>query len=207
MNLTSKVKIDTLRESDRDQWEALYRGYMAFYNRNEPQSLYDQAWTRLLADDVVHARVARDADESLVGLVHFTPHASMSGDICYLQDLFTAPTCRGRGVGTQLIQAVVTWSKARGDISKVYWNTHASNPARKLYDAVGNHKGFVKYQIDVLHHPTSPSLRIYTPDDIREEAQRRRECVAFNRAAAAATLALALVALAVGVSRRSRLSR
>ena len=74
----------------------------------------------------------------------------MSGDVCYLQDLFTDPAARSKGVGTKLINAVVEWCRAKGGIGKVYWNTHEDNPAReKLYDVVGQHKGFVKYQVDV----------------------------------------------------------
>ena len=145
--------VDELRDSDRAQWEALYRGYIDFYKRTEPQEYYDCAWERLLAHDApVHGRVARDdADGSLLGLVHYIPHASMGADVCYLQDLFTLPAARGQRVATTLVRAVQTWCKAKGGISKVYWNTHESNPARsRLYDVIGTHKGFVKYQLDVV---------------------------------------------------------
>ena len=73
----------------------------------------------------------------------------MGPDVTYMQDLYTAPHARGEGVATQLIDAVSVWSRARG-IGRVYWNTHESNPARaRLYDLVGTHKGFVKYQLDL----------------------------------------------------------
>ena len=144
--------VGTLQESDRAQWEQLYRGYIAFYKRDEPQTFYDQNFARLLEDKSVHVLLARDGkdDSKLLGLAHFILHPSMSGDVCYLQDLFTDPEGRGKGVGTKLINAVVGWCRAKGGIGKVYWNTHEGNPAReKLYDVVGQHKGFVKYQVDV----------------------------------------------------------
>ena len=145
--------VGALRPSDREQWESLYRGYIEFYQRSEPQSFYDHNWARLMLEDgAVHALVARSAaDETvLLGLVHFMRHASMSGDVCYMQDLFTLPAARGTGVGTRLIKAVVSWCRtAEGRINKVYWNTHHSNPARKLYDRVGTHKGFLKYETAV----------------------------------------------------------
>lgn len=151
MKLALSMTVDRLTAADRPQWEALYRGYIDFYERLEPQTFYDQAWARLLADEEVHGLVARDVEDAsrLVGLVHFIPHPSMKGDVCYLQDLFTLKSARGQGVGTALIREVVAWCKTRGGISRVYWNTHESNPARKLYDAVGTHKGFVKYEISV----------------------------------------------------------
>lgn len=152
-NQQPHFRIDTLRETDREQWETLYRGYMEFYGRDEPASLYDEAWERLCLDRDVHGRVARDVtDEThLFGLVHFVRHPTMATrDVCYMQDLFTDPEARGGGVGTQLIQAVVGWCKETGGISKVYWNTHETNPARKkLYDVVGTHRGFVKYEISI----------------------------------------------------------
>ena len=144
--------VGALKESDRAQWEQLYRGYIAFYERDEPQSFYDRNFARLLEDKSVHVLLARDGkdDSKLLGLAHFIPHPSMSGDVCYLQDLFTDPAARSKGVGTTLINAVVEWCRAKGGIGKVYWNTHEDNPAReKLYDVVGQHKGFVKYQVDV----------------------------------------------------------
>ena len=145
--------IGALRASDREQWERLYRGYIDFYKRHEPQSFYDQNWARLLEGSTVRALVARSStDETmLLGLAHFVRHPSMSGDVCYLQDLFTDPLARGKGLGTLLINAVVSWCQATdGEVSKVYWNTHETNPARdKLYDVVGIHNGFVKYHIDV----------------------------------------------------------
>jgi GNAT superfamily N-acetyltransferase len=160
--LAPQFTVDNLREGDQAQWERLYRGYIAFYERHEEQAFYDRHFLSFLAAQK-HVRdgfvfnpgpwslVARDATDSsiLLGLVHFVKHRSMKGEVCYMQDLFTEPTARGQGVATQLIHAVVEWSRAQG-ISKVYWNTHSSNPAReKLYDVVGQHKGYVKYQIDV----------------------------------------------------------
>ena len=75
-------------------------------------------------------------------------HASTTADdVCYLQDLFTAPEERGRGVGRALIAAVVETARARG-CSRVYWVTHESNAtARLLYDKVAVNSGFIRYQI------------------------------------------------------------
>jgi GNAT superfamily N-acetyltransferase len=77
-------------------------------------------------------------------------HPSTSAlDVCYLQDLFTAPEARGKGVARALIAAVTEWARAEG-CSRVYWSTQETNAtARRLYDRVALNRGFILYQINL----------------------------------------------------------
>lgn len=143
------INIGKLAPSDRDVWETLFRAYTDFYQRVEPQEMYDRAWSEFQADKRLHAFGAR-LDGRLVGMTHFLVHPSTSGpDVCYLQDLFTAPDARGKGVARALIAAVVDWARACG-CGRVYWHTQASNTtARRLYDQLAENRGFIRYQIDL----------------------------------------------------------
>ncbi|MCX4761056.1 GNAT family N-acetyltransferase [Streptomyces sp. NBC_01275] len=143
------ISIGKLVPSERDDWEALFRGYIDFYQRVEPSEMYDRAWREFQADTRLHALGAR-LDGRLVGITHFLVHPSTSGpDVCYLQDLFTAPDVRGKGAARALITAVSDWARARG-CCRVYWNTHESNStARRLYDKVAENRGFLRYQIEL----------------------------------------------------------
>ncbi|MFF4617385.1 GNAT family N-acetyltransferase [Nonomuraea jabiensis] len=145
------IDIGKLLPSDRDVWEDLFRAYIDFYQRVEPDKMYDRAWQEFQADTRLHAFGAR-LDGKLVGITHFFTHANTSApdiDVCYLQDLFTAPDARGRGVAGALIEAVTAWARERG-CSRVYWNTHESNAtARSLYDKVAENRGFIRYQIEL----------------------------------------------------------
>ena len=143
------ITVGKLEPSERAAWQTLFRGYIAFYQREEPQEMYDRAWDEFQADTRVHALGARQ-DGRLVGITHFFGHPSTSGpDVCYLQDLFTAEDARGRGVARALIGAVADWASARG-CSRVYWHTHESNvTARALYDKVAQNRGFIRYQIEL----------------------------------------------------------
>jgi GNAT superfamily N-acetyltransferase len=139
--------VSKLGAADRVAWQELFGGYLAFYETSLEAAGYDRAWEEFQRDERMHALCAR-ADGELTGIVHFLEHASTTAaDVCYLQDLFTAPDARGRGVGRALIAAVVEAARDRG-CSRVYWVTHETNAtARALYDKVALNSGFIRYQI------------------------------------------------------------
>lgn len=143
------ITVGRLEPPDRAAWETLFRGYIEFYQREEPQEMYDRAWDEFQADSRIHALGAK-RDDRLVGITHFFGHPSTSGpDVCYLQDLFTAPDARGQGVARALIGSVVDWATARR-CARVYWHTQESNvTARALYDKVARNLGFIRYQIEL----------------------------------------------------------
>jgi GNAT superfamily N-acetyltransferase len=144
----------TIREvdrRDRSQWQPLWDGYNAFYGRSGPTALdpaiTDLTWARFFdPDEPVHCLVAVEEDR-LVGLAHYLFHRSTTraADVCYLQDLFTLESFRGRGIGRKLIDAVVDAAQRAGS-SRVYWQTKVDNrTARALYDSVAEHSGFIVY--------------------------------------------------------------
>jgi GNAT superfamily N-acetyltransferase len=139
-----------LAPHDRQAWEALFGGYNEFYGRVLGPELMDRAWREFQSGERMHALGGR-LDGELVGITHFLVHPSTtSQDVCYLQDLFTAPAARGLGVARALIEAVADWSRRRG-LSRVYWHTQDGNAtARRLYDQVGVHRGFIVYQVPLL---------------------------------------------------------
>jgi GNAT superfamily N-acetyltransferase len=77
-----------------------------------------------------------ERDGQLLGLAHHIFHRSTGtiGPVCYLQDLFTAESARGLGVGRALIEAVYA-AAAHAGAERVYWQTQYSNTvAMALYD-------------------------------------------------------------------------
>jgi len=140
--------------ADRAAWAPLWDGYNAFYGRAGATALApeitDVLWQRLFDPaEPVFALVAEDAGR-LLGLAHFLFHRSTTRiePVCYLQDLFTAPAARGRGVGRALVEGVYARARDAG-AQRVYWQTKADNAAaRRLYDQVARHDGFVVYRND-----------------------------------------------------------
>lgn len=148
--MSGMISIGVLEAGDRAAWEELFAGYHAFYGRADwPRANYDKAWGRFQQDDQIHARGAF-VDGRLVGIVHFLVHPSTTtADVCYLQDLFTAPEARGKGVARALIAEVERWARDQG-CARVYWLTQSGNDtARRLYDQVAENRGFIQYLIQL----------------------------------------------------------
>ena len=141
------TEVGPLLPADRPAWQDLFTAYNGFYGRTMTPAFYDRAWDAFAADRSVHALGAR-VDRRLVGIAHFLRHPSTTTrDVCYLQDLFTAPGARGRGVATALVAAVARWAGARG-CENLYWRTRASNTtARRLYDRLAGEATMVVYRM------------------------------------------------------------
>lgn len=151
--MTSLV-VRPLSPNDYVAWRPLWDGYNEFYGRHGPTALPEQitqaTWQRFFdPSEPVFALVAEDRGH-LVGLAHYLFHrvTIRIEPVCYLNDLFTLPSLRGKGVGRALIAAVCAEAKAAG-AARVYWQTHETNAAgRLLYDKVATHHGFIVYARD-----------------------------------------------------------
>ncbi|PSJ20866.1 N-acetyltransferase [Halomonas sp. ND22Bw] len=151
----SPCLIRPLQMSDKPEWARLWQDYLAFYDTELPEAVYDHTFERLLAVGesepgcfVVDVREA-DGQETpaLAGLVHYLYHAHCwkLGPVCYLQDLFVDPRYRGKGLGRRLIERVHGQAGEDG-VTDIYWMTQEFNePARRLYDRVGALTPFIKY--------------------------------------------------------------
>jgi GNAT superfamily N-acetyltransferase len=150
----ARLIVRALEPRDRAAWEVLWAGYNAFYDRAGgtalPATVTDTTWRRFLDPaEAMFALVAEDAGH-VVGLAHFLFHRSTTRmePVCYLQDLFTSPALRGRGVGRALIEGVHARARQAG-AQRLYWQTRENNVAgRALYDKVAQHHGFIVYSRD-----------------------------------------------------------
>ena len=143
--------IRPVRPEDKANWLPLWQGYLQFYEHDLPSDITDTLWARFFdAAEPVHALVAEE-NAQLLGLVHYIFHRNtwMVEDVCYLEDLFTAETSRGKGVGRALIEAVYARAREAGS-TRVYWMTHKTNTtAQALYNKVAEDSGFIQYRQQV----------------------------------------------------------
>ena len=139
------VTVSALKPSDYAAWQRLGAGYNRFYEREFPVATYERTWARLMNGDGIHGLAAR-VDGQLLGIAHYLFQPSIwTADVCYLQDLFVDEAARGKGLAQALIEQVARVARARG-APRLYWLTHATNArARRMYDRVSQHHGFIRY--------------------------------------------------------------
>ena len=142
--------IRPLRADERPKWDPLWLGYQRFYKTDIPAQVSDLTWARFHdpAEPVHLLGAFDDDDQTLLGIVHYIFHRSCwtAGPYCYLQDLFTVPEARGKGIGRGLIEAVYA-KAAEAGASRVWWLTQETNYAgRILYDQVADRPGFIQYR-------------------------------------------------------------
>jgi GNAT superfamily N-acetyltransferase len=150
--MSAELIVRSVVRADFSQWLPLWEGYNRFYGRSGNTALPDETtqmtWARFFdAYEPVHALVA-EHEGGLVGLVHYIFHRNTISiaPTCYLQDLFTKESVRGKGIGRKLINAVYEQAMLAG-APRVYWHTHESNStAMALYNQVAEHSGFVVYR-------------------------------------------------------------
>ena len=137
------------RAADADQWAELYRGYRTFYRLLPDEQVVQRVWSWVQDPaNEVNSMVAL-AGAHLVGLANHRRFARPSSGTVglYLDDLFTAPAARGRGVGGVLLQELTRLADREG-LSVVRWITAADNDrARHLYDSAATLTTWVTYDL------------------------------------------------------------
>jgi GNAT superfamily N-acetyltransferase len=142
--------IRPLETPDREGWNALWAGYLAFYRAELSDPTTEATFGRLCdGTDGLFGLLALDEAGSAVGLANCVVHATTWSrqPKCYLEDLFVSPAARGGELGQALLKAVKQAATDRG-APDVYWHTQQYNGrARSLYDVVGRPTSFVVYEM------------------------------------------------------------
>lgn len=143
------TQIRQIEEKDFDQWKALWRDYLNFYQTILPEEVTRHTFKQMLREGVSpYALVAVSEEGDLIGFAHYLFHCTTweINPCCYLQDLFVVPSARGNRIGELLMEEVHRRAKKEG-ASFLHWLTNMDNSsARRLYDRVGNVSSFIRYK-------------------------------------------------------------
>jgi GNAT superfamily N-acetyltransferase len=149
MRSSAAANMRRLRRDDREQWQALWDGYLAFYRAGVTSAVTDLTFERLCDNkEGMVGLVAVDADDQPIALAHlvFHPATWTAAGYCYLEDLYVERSHRGGQLTESIFDAVYAEARERG-VPRVYWHTQQFNgPARSLYDTVGRLTSFVVYE-------------------------------------------------------------
>ena len=135
--------------SDEPAWRALWRGYCDFYNTRLSEAVTDRTWARILDPDSSVMCIVAESKGEVCGFANCVVHENTweLQAVCYLEDLFVAPSARGQGAGKALIEWLRNAMRAEG-WARLYWVTHKDNVmARDLYDQFTLADDFVRYVV------------------------------------------------------------
>ena len=134
------VTITRVGERDLDELLPLMRGYSDFYEVDPSDDALLALSRALIADPDGEGVqfIARDGDAALgFATVYWMWSTSRAARIGVMNDLFTAPEARRRGVGEALINACLQAVRERG-AALLSWQTALDNhSAQALYEHVG----------------------------------------------------------------------
>jgi GNAT superfamily N-acetyltransferase len=137
--------IRPIAAGDREAWAELFVAYGVFYETDFTAEVVESTWSRLLdPTEGVDALVA-EVDGAVVGFAHYRSHPDTfsTGRDWFLDDLFTAPSSRGTGVATELIEHL----KSMTNGGTLRWITAESNTtAQRVYDKLATKTTWVTYE-------------------------------------------------------------
>ena len=143
------MNIRPIEDTDRQQWDPLWQGYLEFYETSLSNERTELTWKRFFDPEHVFCAYVAEVDEMIVGMVHAMMRQStweVVGDV-YIEDLFVSPDARGQGIARALINHVKEQAVAQG-AGNLYWQTREGNStARSLYDSMATRNDYIQYII------------------------------------------------------------
>ena len=98
-----------------------------------------QTWQRITEQSENVFALGAFENKKLVGILHYILHPTTGhlSDACYMQDLFTDPAQRNKGIAKKMLQALYKEHKKQG-WARIYWVAENDNAAaQRLYQSFG----------------------------------------------------------------------
>ncbi|MBL4796711.1 MAG: GNAT family N-acetyltransferase [Oleispira sp.] len=131
--------IEPVSDNNIDEVLPLIRKYLEFYKVADiSDSRNKEFFSQFGASNPAGCQFIFRESGSVVGFatVYFTFTSSITAKVAVLNDLYTSPGQRGKGVGRQLIEHCRSFA-AKNGAARLQWVTAPDNePAQKLYDSL-----------------------------------------------------------------------
>ncbi|MBL3700339.1 GNAT family N-acetyltransferase [Leucobacter luti] len=142
--------IRPLAPADEGRWRQLFRDYRAFYLLPESEEIVSRAWGWFMDPSHSSNALVAELDGEILGFAHHRPVVapSLGATARFLDDLFTDPAARGRGIGRALITRLREIAAAEGG-TFVQWVTAEDNhQAQALYNSLATRTTWVTYEAE-----------------------------------------------------------
>ncbi|MEJ6758413.1 MAG: GNAT family N-acetyltransferase [Pontimonas sp.] len=151
MSNTGEISISIASPEDHMAWEALFLEYGVFYKTSFPPEVLAGVWEWIKKEvHPLHCFIAK-IDGTMVGFAHVRdqPDTFTAASSWFLDDLYTDPSARGRGVATALLAAITEHASQNGG-GTLRWITGADNVvAQRLYDTLATKTSWVMYEDEI----------------------------------------------------------
>ncbi len=151
--MAREVEIRAVAPEEYEELLPMIAAYQRFYEAPDiDEARNREFFRRFLAPSEVGMLLAAREDGRLVGYAclywHFT--SVDARETVLMNDLFTDPDERGRGIGRALIEASAEIARERG-AAHLQWATAPDNhTAQRLYDSMTSHRDeWVEYELDL----------------------------------------------------------
>jgi len=151
MSKTGEISIAAATPDDHVAWEALFLEYGVFYKTSFSPEVLAGVWEWIMKEGHPLRCLTAKIDGHVVGFAHFRnqPDTFTAASSWFLDDLYTHPSTRGKGVGTALIAAVTEHAGNHGG-GALRWVTEANNiTAQRLYDTLATRTSWVMYENEI----------------------------------------------------------
>lgn len=135
--------------ADEAAWLQLWQGYCSDCGLAAGADVTRRTWTRILDPDSAIMCIVAEVEGQVYGFAHCVvhEHTRETQPVCCLEDLFVAPSARGRGIATALIEWLRNAMRAEG-WAHLYWLARQDDElARRLSDRFGRADHFARYVV------------------------------------------------------------
>ena len=135
--------IENVSEKNLDELLPLIRGYQEFYKVKEISDARNKIFFSQFGEsNPLGCQFLFRQNNKVVGFatVYFTFSSTLAAKVGVLNDLYTIPTMRGKGIGRKLIKHCHEYAK-KNEAVRLQWITAPDNEqAQKLYDSMETNK-------------------------------------------------------------------
>lgn len=145
----ANLKIENIQESDFQELISLFREFAAFQQSSD--KMINSHESMLRDKDHIKGFVARDENNNIAGYVTmFYAYYTWVGKSLYMDDLYVCEKHRGKGIGSALINKVI--SVAREDkCNRLRWQvSNWNHPAIKFYESLGAKIDSAEMNCDII---------------------------------------------------------